>query len=46
MNEESRGHVENDKSYERASNFNNILGMKPEGLRKNQGSVIDGQQTE
>ena len=46
MNEESRSHVENDKAYERASNFSNVLGRRPEGLRKYQGAVIDGQQTE
>ena len=34
MNEESRRHVENDKAYEKASNFGNVLGKKPEGLRK------------
>ena len=46
MNEESRSHVENDKAYELASNFSNVLGLKPEGLRKYQGAVIDGKQTE
>jgi len=28
MNEESRSHVENDKAYEKASNFGNVLGKK------------------
>jgi hypothetical protein len=42
----SRIHVENDKSYELSSIFSNVLGIKPEGLRKYQGVVIDGQQTE
>ncbi len=39
MNEESRSHVENDKAYELSSNFSNVLGIKPEGLRKYQGTV-------
>jgi len=46
MNEESRNHVENDKAYEKASNFGNILGKKPEGLRKYQGAILDGKQKE
>jgi hypothetical protein len=46
MDEESRSHVENDKTYEIASNFSNVLGIKQEGLRKYQGTVIDGKQTE
>jgi hypothetical protein len=46
MNEESRSHVENDKAYEKASNFGNILGRKPEGLRKYQGATLDGKQKE
>ena len=46
MNEESRSHVENDKAYERASNFSNVVGIKQEGLRKYQGAVVDGKQTE
>jgi hypothetical protein len=46
MNEESRSHVENDKAYELASNFSNVLGIKQEGLRKYQGAVVDGKQTE
>ena len=46
MNEESRGHVENDKAYEKASNFGNVLGKKPEGLRKYQGAILDGKQKE
>jgi hypothetical protein len=44
MNEESRSHVENDKVYELGINFSNVLGIKPEGLRKYQGAVIDGKQ--
>ena len=43
MNTESRDYVENDKTYELASNFGNVLGIKPEGMRKYQGEVIDGQ---
>ena len=46
MNEESRSHVENDKAYEKASTFGNILGKKPEGLRKYQGATLDGKQKE
>jgi hypothetical protein len=46
MNEESRGHVENDKAYEKASNFGNVLGKKPEGSRKYQGAILDGKQKE
>ena len=46
MNEESRSHVENDKAYEKASNCGNILGRKPEGLRKHQGATLDGEQRE
>ena len=46
MHAESRAHVENDKAYEIASGFGSVLGMKPEGMRKYQGAIIDGQQTE
>ena len=46
MHAESRAHVENDKAYELASGFSSVLGMKPEGMRKYRGAIIDGQQTE
>ena len=34
------------KAYELASNFGNVLGAKPGGIRKYQGAIIDGQQAE
>ena len=46
MNAESRAHVENDNAYELATNFSNILGAKPEGVRKYQGAIVNGQQAE
>jgi hypothetical protein len=46
MHAESRAHVEDDKAYELASGFGSILGMRPEGMRKYQGAIVDGQQTE